>query len=743
MQHTGIYSYHLRKSKLPTRRQVSQWCIALVAAILGGTLLAAPAQALVPTTPDAQLWGVNGRVRAVLATSSAIYVGGDFSAAVGPQGQSVPRTNLAAFDPQTGLLLPFAPATNGAVWDLAASSDGTVYAGGAFSQVNGVPRGRAAAFAGDGTLLAFNPKANAAITAILATTDTVYLGGLFTSLNGQPQSMLAAVDPAGAPKPGFTASADAQVHDLVLTPEGTSIVVGGAFTSLSGNTQARRLALLDPATGVATALGTRVPYEIFAVTATLHQIFGAGGGAGGHIYGFDRSTGLQQWTVLSDGDAHGVAVQNGVLYVGGHFTKYAGQPASHVAAVSPSTGQRLPWNIQVNSNLGVHTLTAFQGQVLIGGDFTKINRRPRSHLARFVEAVDVQPPTTPGQPVIAVAGPASARVSWAASTDNAVTAVNYQVYRDGLPVAVITSGSQDTVSFVDSQLTAGSTHTWQVRAWDDSNASALSPVSEPFTLPDQGAAVPTKIELRDADSNGRVDRLDVTFSADISCTQPCLAPWALAEVPSGGTLASVSTAGRVATLNLSEGPGTPDTAVGGLNVELGADPAGIVDSQGRISGFAPSTPLDRAAPVPVDVATTGGATPAVMEPGDTFTASFSEALDPATVLAANVKELDPAGSGNDRLIIVGLTDSSLDLSSDDYVLPDGGTIVYPQATLTMLAGNTQVQSTLVGPCAGTACGQAGPGPLVPGPLTFQPEPTLQDPAGNHATGSYTEVISPY
>ncbi|MGL5829970.1 MAG: fibronectin type III domain-containing protein, partial [Angustibacter sp.] len=458
---------------------------------------------------------------------------------------------------------------------------------------------------------------------------------------------------------------------------------------------------------------------------------------------FDRSTGLQQWTALSDGDAHGVGVQNGVLYVGGHFTKYSGRPASHVAAVSPSTGQLLPWSISVNSNLGVFTLTNYAGQVLIGGDFTKINRRPQSRLARFVEPVDVQPPSVPGRPTAELLGAASARLSWPVSVDDQSTELTYQIFRDGESVALISSSATDFVSYTDTGLTPGSTHTWQIRAWDDAQVSALSEPSEPLTLPDAGAPQLSKLELLDVTGNGIVDRVSATFTADISCPAPCLAPWVLGNVPSGSTLAQVTTAGRLATLELAEGSGPQNTAVGGMTVELVADPAGVMDSQGRVAGFAPTAPLDAAAPVPVDLDSTPGALDNVMEEGDTFTATFSEPILPGSVQAANVKELDPDGPGNDRLIIVGLTDSSLDLGSDDYVTTDGGTIVYPQATLSLLADNTQIRSTLIGPCAGSACGAVGVGPGADVPFTFAPEPILTDPAGNHATGSYTEVIAPY
>ena len=130
-----------------------------------------------------------------------------------------------------------------------------------------------------------------------------------------------------------------------------------------------------------------------------------------------------------------------------------------------------------------------------------------------------------------------------------------------------------------------------------------------------------------------------------------------------------------------------------------------------------------------------------MQVGDTFTVGFSEAIDPATVHADNIKETDPVGPGNDTLIIVGLSFGGQDLGSDAYVTTDGGTIVFASATLTMLSGNTKIRSNVVGACSGTACGQTGS--PVASPIVFAPEPSLADFAGNHATGSRTSTLLAY
>jgi hypothetical protein len=729
-------------SRLFRRPFAAITAVAALTALIGS---APAAQALVPVTPDPAVWGANGRVRAIVETPDAIYLGGDFTALVGPAGQTVPRSNIAAINPATGAPLPFAPAVVGQVLDIAVSADGgTVFAVGTISRAGGQVRGRGAAFnAGSGALTAFNPRANSTVEAVLEASGRVYLGGAFTTLAGAARDHLAAVDLSGSVLPTFTATADQTVHDLALTPDGSQVVAGGLFDAVSGVAAARRLALLDPVTGAVTPMATRVSFELFAVTATGSQIFAAGGGAGGHVYAFDRPTRQQQWLALTDGDAHGVAVQNGVLYVGGHFTRWSGQPASHVAAVSPTTGQQLPWSIKVNSNLGVFILSAFRGHVAIGGDFTKINNRSQQHLARFTELLDVVAPSTPGTPVGQATGSTSALVSWPASTDDQVANLVYQVFRDGgsIPVGEVTSASTGTVGFADTGLDPGSTHTWRVRAFDGSNLSGLSGVSNPVTLDDPGYPVLTGLVMRDLDADGLVDRVVADFSADITCAAPCLASWTLANVPSAGALRSVTVAGRSAVLDLDEGSGPRDTAVGGFRISLAPNGTGPVDVAGRAARFDPSAPTDQAGPVPTDITSTDGAVDNVMEPGDTFTATFSEPINPASVQAANTKEFDQAGAGNDQLIIVGLTDGPMDLGSNDYVTAAGGTIVFADSTLTVLPGGTKIRSTIVGACSGTSCGATGPG--ADAVVTFRPEPVLTDLAGNSAVGSRTESEGPY
>src|SRR5262249_16311994 len=136
-----------------------------------------------------------------------------------------------------------------------------------------------------------------------------------------------------------------------------------------------------------------------------------------------------------------------------------------------------------------------------------------------------------------------------------------------------------------------------------------------------------------------------------------------------------------------------------------------------------------------------GTTVGVMQVSDTFTVVFSEPILPSTVHAANVKQLDPAvGPSIDTYTVVGLAESSMSMGTDS-VVPDGQNATYQNATLTLSNGNKTITSTIVGPCAGDACNTLGVDPA--NVLTFVPEQTLTDAAGNGAVGSLSKAVQLY
>ena len=103
----------------------------------------------------------------------------------------------------------------------------------------------------------------------------------------------------------------------------------------------------------------------------------------------------------------------------------------------------------------------------------------------------------------------------------------------------------------------------------------------------------TSATMLDTDHDGKVDEIDVLFSVPVSCTASCTDGWTVSNIPSGGTLSSVTTSSNTAKLMITEGPGAADTSVGTLTVSLAA-PGGIKDAAGHYASFASTIPVDGA-----------------------------------------------------------------------------------------------------------------------------------------------------
>jgi hypothetical protein len=134
--------------------------------------------------------------------------------------------------------------------------------------------------------------------------------------------------------------------------------------------------------------------------------------------------------------------------------------------------------------------------------------------------------------------------------------------------------------------------------------------------------------MQDVDKDGKVDRVVVEFGEDLAAYSAGTGPWTLTNVPSGGSLSSVNVSGSTATLNISEGSGAKDTAVGAFRVALASNANGIRDDAGNRTSFSATAPSDAAAPVPVTfrLNNKSGGTNGRVEQGDYVTITYSEVM---------------------------------------------------------------------------------------------------------------------
>lgn len=149
---------------------------------------------------------------------------------------------------------------NGKVFAIANSAT-TTYIGGEFTAVGYQPRGGIAAVkvqpgtTGDGKLDGkFVADTDGVVNAIAISEDgsTVFLGGKFTSVNGTPRANLAAVDAiTGAVLPEWRADTTGETPEVLsLAVLDDSLYVGGRFGGIDGKATYKRLAAVSVAGGV-------------------------------------------------------------------------------------------------------------------------------------------------------------------------------------------------------------------------------------------------------------------------------------------------------------------------------------------------------------------------------------------------------------------------------------------------------------------------------------------------------------
>ncbi len=195
------------------------------------------------------------------AGTGTVYIGGQFTTLGG-----VARVSLGAVS-TAGASTGWDPAITGCheqhvtkvvgglakcvPWTTAiAIGNGTVYAGGNFSNAGGVIRHHAASWdLSTGDLNAWNPVVASKVYGIAPLPSGIALGGEFTSVGGIIRHGLAVIDlTTGQADPGFTADLDGMVLDIVKTADGQGAYVAGDFANVNGQSHAN-IVKIDATTG--------------------------------------------------------------------------------------------------------------------------------------------------------------------------------------------------------------------------------------------------------------------------------------------------------------------------------------------------------------------------------------------------------------------------------------------------------------------------------------------------------------
>lgn len=381
------------------RRLVPRGLVLVAGALAAIVGFGSPAMAGPDTVSDTprNTTTFNGEVFSVVYSGNTIYVGGNFTGAIW-NGHTSTRTRLAAIDAVSGALLPWNPSANGEVRSLAVDGN-NVYAGGDFTQINGVARGGIAEI--DGTTAALNTSfvhsVSGEMRALVTGNGMLYGAGLFTTADGLTRSHLVAYDlTTGALSTAWAPTTDDRADSLAFA--NNVVYVGGKFKQINGVSNPR-LRALNPSTGaVVTTFKPAPPYEVYGVAVGASGVYAALGGPGGRAMAFNVGNGGAQWTITADGDTQTIATMDQTVYVGGHFDNVCTTSATGVMGTcidghvhrgkmfaTDLSGALLSWNPDGNGVQGTHQIAVSTAlhMIAVVGQFPQLNGVNHKGFAEF------------------------------------------------------------------------------------------------------------------------------------------------------------------------------------------------------------------------------------------------------------------------------------------------------------------------------------------------------------------------
>ncbi len=761
---------------------------------------------LTTSPPSLTTWNPpspNAAVRAVFVTNDAVYLGGNFT----KLGTSV-RSRLAAVSPATGAILPWAPTADNLVRDMTLTA-GRMYLGGNFNSINGGANKRLSAVdpdptkANPPTLATYHPgypvldmeasgsqifvaggggggralavtaatgakqwekKTDGNVQGVGAQGSRAFFGGHFFKYDGVNVTQIVSVDRnTGNLFTDWLPYSNGFLGVFAIHGSGSMLYLGGDFdhAGVQGNAghQLHFARFTDPNTTSAN-LGVTLgdapdPVNLGSNLTYTAQISNAGP---------DNATSVGLTDVLPASVTF-VSASAACTYVSVTSTVSCslgsianGANASVTITVKPGSAGSLQNSVTVGGaesdpNTANNSATATTTVNSVGGadlHVTGSSPEPVNTSAAFAYSIQVlnEGPNAASSVSLSDVLPGNAAFGGSSTTQgscNGSGPVNCSL-------GTINSGQTVTVTInvtaPGSPMTLTNQATASSSTFDPDSADNAATTYTTVRTPSADTTPPQQqsMLMLDQDGDGFVDRVVVTFSENLAtCPAPCTAGWVLTDIPSGGTLASVTTSANKATLTIAEpsnpDPANADTSVGLFKIAL-ATPNAIQDAAGNHASFAAAAPSDGAGPVPIAVNKTQapGGTNGLPESGDIIRIEWSEVLSSGSFPGTTTVTIsDPAGSGNDQLSVPGLFTGTMNLGSDGYVTSDGASAVWAGSTMNLGPDQDAIVLKLGPSCSGAGCASLGVVGSVT--VTYTAPASITDPAGNPAGGSFTKMFT--
>jgi len=359
------------------------------------------------------------RVRAIAAHGTDVYVAGAFTHAGGVAARQVARWDGTAWHALgTGagpVIVDDGITRDGSIRALAVGPNGDLYVGGSFTQIDATPANGVARWDGtawhalgsgivDRGVLGGDELFPATIYALAAAADgSLYAGGQFSDAGDGPARNVARWDGTawenlGAGARGGDIFDGNQVTALAL--DGDRLYVGGSFTQ-AGDGPATNIAMWDGAAwntlgaGVSSDLSAPPPILTLLVQDGALYAGGAFNSAGGRsIIGLARWDGTQWSAVGGSLEATGfrvsvralAAAPAGGLFAGGGFERAGGRTVNGIARWSGAAWENLGQGVTLldDSSAIVDAIAVdAAGRVYVGGLINQVGGLPVNNIAMW------------------------------------------------------------------------------------------------------------------------------------------------------------------------------------------------------------------------------------------------------------------------------------------------------------------------------------------------------------------------
>jgi uncharacterized delta-60 repeat protein len=339
-----------------------------------------------------------------------ILIGGDFLS-LRPNGAltGLSRNHLARLNPDGTVDSGFDPNANGVISTVVLypnlgtaltgtvlvggtlttlQPNGSIYVGGDFANVNGIPAANLALLNNDGTINStFLPNPNGPIYALMLQPDgRIVMGGAFTSIDGVARTRVVRYSADNLLDTAYAPAVDGPVYALAQQADGR-LVIGGAFANVGGAAHGN-LARLNADGSADASFNPAItgPVETVFVEADGKILVTVASGGGTRLIRLNASgtvDGTFSLTTNAGGSVTSLAARtDGLIYVGGTFTSIGGSGVTNLARLTATGAVDPTFNPAPNGAVTALTLQS-DGKLVAGGSFTTVSGLPRQGLARF------------------------------------------------------------------------------------------------------------------------------------------------------------------------------------------------------------------------------------------------------------------------------------------------------------------------------------------------------------------------